>query len=79
METTRHRTDPDLPRLVGRRLAEARRATGLSQNDAARRLGVPQSRIARLETGARRLLLTEAVEFAALYDVGVRSFDPSSS
>lgn len=78
MNTTAHRTDPDLHALVGRRLAGARRAAGMTQTEAARQLGVPQSRIARLETGDRRLLLTEATELAALYDIGVRSLDPSS-
>ena len=59
---------------VGERLAEARRAAGLSQTDVGRRLGVPQSRVAKLETGDRRLQFLEAFEYADLYGVGIEAF-----
>lgn len=59
---------------VGRRLAEARHGAGLSQAEVGRRLGIPQSRIAKLEIGTRRLLWSEGVELAELYDVQLQAF-----
>jgi transcriptional regulator with XRE-family HTH domain len=59
---------------VGRRLAEARHGAGLSQAEVGRRLGIPQSRIAKLEIGTRRLLWSEGVELAGLYDVQLQAF-----
>ncbi len=61
---------------VGRRLAEARRAAGLSQTEVGRRLDVPQSRVAKLETGDRRLQYLEAFAYAALYEVEPGFFQP---
>lgn len=61
---------------VGERLAAARRVAGLSQAMAATRLGTAQSRIAKLETGARRLLFSEAVDLARLYGVPIEDFVP---
>lgn len=48
-------------------MAAMRREAGLSQAEAARRLGFAQSRIAKLETGTRRLLFSEAIAIVALY------------
>jgi transcriptional regulator with XRE-family HTH domain len=59
---------------VGRRLARARHEIGLSQTDVGRRLGVAQSRIAKLEIGTRRLLFSEAVALATLYAVELGAF-----
>jgi transcriptional regulator with XRE-family HTH domain len=59
---------------VGRRLAEARHGAGLSQAEVGRRLGIPQSRIAKLEVGTRRLLWSEGVELAGLYEVKLQAF-----
>ncbi len=56
---------------TGQRLASSRAAAGMSQRRAAEALGVAQSRIAKLETGARRLLFSEAVAFARLYGVSL--------
>ncbi len=61
---------------VGRRLAEARRAAGLSQTEVGHRLDVPQSRVAKLETGDRRLQYLEAFAYAALYEVEPGFFQP---
>lgn len=61
---------------VGQRLAEARRAAGLSQTEVGHRLGVPQSRVAKLETGDRRLQYLEAFAYAALYEVEPGFFQP---
>lgn len=54
---------------VGRRLAAIRSEVGLSQAEVARRLGFAQSRIAKLETGTRRLLFSDAVAITDLYGV----------
>lgn len=59
---------------VGRRLAEARHAAGLTQAEVGRQLGIAQSRIAKLEIGTRRLLFSEALEFATLYKVKLAAF-----
>jgi transcriptional regulator with XRE-family HTH domain len=52
---------------------------GLSQPDAARAVGVSQSRIAQLELGQHRLMLTEALELADLYDITLEGLDPRES
>jgi transcriptional regulator with XRE-family HTH domain len=44
----------------------------MTQTEAAQRLGVPQSRISRIETGERRIDVAEMVELAKLYDVPVQ-------
>jgi transcriptional regulator with XRE-family HTH domain len=62
--------------VLGRRLAAARTAAGFSQADAAHRLGFAQSRIAKLETGSRRLLFSEAIDLAEIYRVDVSDFVP---
>ena len=63
---------------VGARLAAARRAAGLSQTDVGRLLGIPQSRVAKLEAGDRRLQYLEAFEYAELYGVVVEAFRAGS-
>lgn len=52
-------------------------AAGLSQAAAAIALGFAQSRIAKLETGSRRLLFSEAVDLARLYGVALDAFEPT--
>ena len=53
---------PEYAALI-RVLVETRKESGLTQQDVADRLGKPQSYIAKLEGGERRL---DVVEFAAL-------------
>ena len=65
-------------RAIGTLLGDARAAAGLSQSEVAKRLGVAQSRIAKLELGTRRLLFIEAVELAEVYGVDLARFDPRS-
>lgn len=62
--------------VVGRLVGDARQAAGLPQSHAARHLGWPQSRLANIELGKRRLLFVEALLLADLYAVPVSSFDP---
>lgn len=54
--------------LVAHRLAEIRKAHGLSQQDVARAMGVTQSRVSRIESGdiARSELSTVAAYIRAL-------------
>lgn len=56
---------------IGRRLADLRRRSGLSQVEAARSAGMSQTKLARLETGARRLLFSDAVRLATGYGVSL--------
>jgi DNA-binding XRE family transcriptional regulator len=67
---------PNVHRVIGRLLGDARQAAGLPQSAAAARVGVSQSWLARLETGERRLTIAEAAVFATLYDVPLEAFDP---
>lgn len=74
MNTQPFLNSPPTHQRVGERLAAARRAAKLSQTEVGHRLDVPQSRIAKLETGDRRLQYLEAFAFAELYDVAVEAF-----
>jgi len=53
--------------LFLRLLREARNAAGLSQAQAAERLGRPQSFISKCESGERRIDLVEFLQFCRLY------------
>lgn len=69
--------DPrDIHATVGVLLGDAREAVGLSQSQVGKRLAVPQSRIAKLELGIRRLLFVEALSLAKLYRTSISQFDP---
>lgn len=52
-----------------KRLRQARKRAGMSQAEVARRLGKPQSFVAKCEAGDRRVDVIEAREFASLYGV----------
>ena len=58
------------------RLVRARRAAGLTQAEVATRLGVPQSRVSRAETGERRVDIIELKRFAELYGKRITYFVP---
>ena len=49
----------------------ATQAPGLTQIEAAQRMGKPQSYISKCEAGERRIDAIEAVAFAAAYDVSL--------
>lgn len=68
------RDEREVDLAVGRALAYYRLRAGLSQAEAARRLGEPQSFIAKMETGRRRLLYREAVQIATLYSMSNHEF-----
>ena len=56
------------------RLREARRQAGLTQEEAARRLGKPQSFMSKCESGERRLDFIEVLTLAELYGVDIKFF-----
>ncbi len=59
-------TDID-PRLVGRRLAEARRARGLTQEEVTGHLGCSRPTLIAMEKGERRAKPDEIIKLAELY------------
>jgi transcriptional regulator with XRE-family HTH domain len=67
----------DLARRVGQKLALAREASGLTQQQAAQALGVPQPTIAKIESGVRALQFVEGLRLAALYSMNPRELDPT--
>ena len=58
-------------RALGRRLAQLRKQSGLSQEELARRVGTNQVVISGYENGKLRLFAETAVRFAAAFDVSV--------
>jgi transcriptional regulator with XRE-family HTH domain len=57
-----------------RRLREARERSGLSQEEAARRLGRGQSFVSKCESGERRVDIVELKAFAKIYLVPMSFF-----
>jgi len=64
-------TSPSDPRVAGRRLAQARKARGVTQQDAALHLQVSRPTLIAIEKGDRAAKPEEIVSLAALYGVGV--------
>jgi transcriptional regulator with XRE-family HTH domain len=62
---------------MAHRMAQLRRSAGLTQIEVSERLSKPKSWIAKLETGRRSLLFSEAVTLADLYQVNLADFDPT--
>ena len=62
-----HALDDADPRLLGHRLQEARRARGLTQQDAADSIGVARTTVTAVEKGERRVRPNELIRLAALY------------
>lgn len=58
------------------RFLEARRRSGLTQQQVARKLKIPQGRVSRMETGERRIDIIELAEFAKLYKRSILFFFP---
>ena len=52
-----------------RQLIAARNGAGLTQREAAKKLGRPQSFVAKSETGERRVDIIELMDFLAAYQV----------
>ena len=62
------------PRALGRRLQEARKARGLTQQDAADSLSVARTTVTALEKGERRMRPSELIQLARLYGRPVSEF-----
>lgn len=73
MRGTVPRQSKEYARFV-ERLRAARERAGLSQSEAARRLGQHQSYIWKCENGVRRVDVVELSAFAKLYGVPVTFF-----
>lgn len=56
-------------------LREARRGAGLTQAEAARKLGRPQSFLSKCESGERRVEFVELLVLAELYGVNISFFE----
>lgn len=61
-------------KTVIKKLREARESTGLTQQEAAEKLGKPQSYISKIERGERRVDIVEIKVIADLYKVSVSYF-----
>jgi transcriptional regulator with XRE-family HTH domain len=59
-------------------LVQAREAAGLTQREAAARLGRPQSYVAKSETGERRVDAIELLQFATTYGVDLTFLIPGA-
>ena len=62
-----------------RRLREARRRAGLTQEQAAKALGQPQNFVSKCETGERRIDPIELADFLALYGATFEALVPLPS
>jgi len=62
------------PRVLGQRLAEARKARGVTQQTAAKRLGMSRPTFIAIEKGSRRATPAEVVKLADLYGRTVHEF-----
>ncbi|HEV7332535.1 MAG TPA: helix-turn-helix transcriptional regulator [Flavisolibacter sp.] len=54
---------------IAARLKEARTLAGLSQEQAAKKLGIPRPAISEIESGNRKVSAEEIIQFATLYQV----------
>jgi transcriptional regulator with XRE-family HTH domain len=63
-------------RAFTRRLRKARLERGLTQEQVAKSLGIPESRVSRMETGERRVDVIELAAFAKLYRKTLNYFVP---
>lgn len=83
---TRSLHTPDYAALI-RLVVEARKESGLTQQDVAAKLGKPQSYVAKVEGGERRLDVVEFIALAraigakpsALFDRLVETLDSASA
>lgn len=59
-------------KAILRRLKKARKKSGLTQTEIARKLGKPQSFISKVENGERRLDIIELKHIARLYKMDIK-------
>ncbi len=67
-------TEPASPRIIGQRLAEARKTRGITQEVAAEHIGVSRPTFIAIEKGERAAKPAEIVKLAALYGQPVHHF-----
>ena len=67
-------TDAASPRIIGQRLAEARKARSIKQEDAAELIGVSRPTFIALEKGERAAKPDEIIKLAAMYGLPVNHF-----
>lgn len=67
------------PYQMGQILAAGRRRAGLTQAEAAARLGVSQSRISTLETDSSALTLNQLLTLFGAYELQLQVLDKGSS
>lgn len=60
--------------LLGERLKEAREYVGLTQDDVAKKLGIPRSALSNIEAGIRKVDAIELAQLAKLYQRSVAWF-----
>lgn len=60
-------------KTVIKKLREAREAAGLTQAEAAEKLGKPQSYISKIERGERRIDIVELTKILAIYNTDLKS------
>lgn len=63
--------DEDTRQKLGERLRNAREYLGLSQEEVAKRLGVPRSAVSLMEAGRRKVEALELTKLASLYQCPV--------
>ncbi|MBI3330027.1 MAG: ImmA/IrrE family metallo-endopeptidase [Nitrospinae bacterium] len=66
-----HILDTIDPKVLGRRLQEARKARGLTQQDVAKELGLARTTVTAIEKGDRSVQPEELLQLARLYGRGV--------
>lgn len=66
--------DPASPRIIGQRLAEARKSRSIKQDDAAELIGLSRPTFIAIEKGERVAKPVEIVKLAAMYGLPVNHF-----
>jgi Zn-dependent peptidase ImmA (M78 family)/transcriptional regulator with XRE-family HTH domain len=66
-----HTLDTIDPKVLGRRLQDARKARGLTQQDVAKDLGIARTTVTAIEQGERRVRPEELIRLSKLYGQGV--------
>lgn len=67
-------SDSASPRIIGQRLAEARKARSIKQEDAAELIGVSRPTLIAIEKGERAAKAAEVIKLAAMYGQPVNHF-----
>lgn len=66
MNSKSNKTERD---KIAERLKEARFQSGLSQESAAKKLGIPRPSISEIESGKRKVSAEEIIQFSNIYKV----------